>query len=357
MVSPAKGLYLNRLRIAIKQRVKMQIKSVIPKPYEKSIYPAISFEVEIAFRKLLETIVAIEGQLESDDGKIIANVFEVIQRRRTNDVGAKGSALDSQFEEASYSPILIALLDREAVQHLENRRMKNKKHDVYLTLNLNVKSLTSRARISYLHRVESNVARLPQIRFSTDSGKQVDGKMIVYAYDDRFSTSYNNMWIISGDGGPVFLSINEEILKKENIRINSVDWIHDYAPKLKLGEYFIVEIPKGKMAIKKAWEYVDKAEECYRQWDTKGAYANCREVGKVLSQAVKKKFKNKPTIKKWKRAIDKFETLCSLNLHLEDIKEQKPEGDISIGKPETEHIIIVTKALIKYAEELLQEKS
>lgn len=49
---------------------------------------------------------------------------------------------------------------------------------------------------------------------------------------------------ISSDGKPMFLSVNEEILKKKNIRINSVDWIHDYAPKLELGEYFIVEIEK-----------------------------------------------------------------------------------------------------------------
>jgi len=334
----------------------MRIVSVIPRPYDKSIYPAISFEVEIARVNLQEAIIGIEGQLESDDGKILANVSEVTLKKRTHDLGARGSAGDSKFIETSYRSTLIALLDRKAVEYLENRRMKNKKHDVYLTLNLSVRSLTSKATISHLHRVESNVEKLPRIRFPTASGKTVDGKIIAYAHDSKFSTAYSNMWIISGDGKPIFLSVNEETLKKENIRINSVDWIHDYAPKLELGEYFIVEIPKGKMTIKKAWEYVEEAEECYRQWDTKGAYANCREVGKVLSQAVKKKFKNNPPIKKWKRAIDKFETLCSLNLHLEDIKEQEPKGEISIGPAETEHILIVTKALIKYAEELLEEK-
>jgi hypothetical protein len=46
--------------------------------------------------------------------------------------------------------------------------------------------------------------------------------------------------------------------------------------------------------------------------------------------------------------------LTSLDLHEEDIKEEEPKGEVTIGKPETEHILIVTKALIKYAEELLQ---
>ena len=40
---------------------------------------------------------------------------------------------------------------------------------------------------------------------------------------------------------------------------------------------------------------------------------------------------------------------------MEDIKEERPEGDIKIGKAEAEHILVITKALIKYAEELLKE--
>jgi len=51
------------------------------------------------------------------------------------------------------------------------------------------------------------------------------------------------------------------------------------------------------------------------------------------------------------------ETLTSMDLHEEDIKEQEPKGEIFIGRSDTEHVLIVTKALIKYAEELLQEKN
>lgn len=45
-----------------------------------------------------------------------------------------------------------------------------------------------------------------------------------------------------------------------------------------------------------------------------------------------------------------------MDLHKEEITKEKPEGAILVGKSEVEHILIVTKALIKYAEELLQEK-
>ena len=80
-------------------------------------------------------------------------------------------------------------------------------------------------------------------------------------------------------------------------------------------------------------------------------------MGSLLEREIKKKFKNDPIIKKWKRAIGKFENLTSMDLHEEDISQEKPSGKITVGRPETEHVLIVTKALIKYAEELLKEES
>lgn len=265
---------------------------------------------------------------------------------------------DSDFKETIYNTTLIAPLDQRALSYIEDRRMKNKKRDVFLTLCLHIKSIVTKATVSHFHEIADGSAGIPSsVRVSSSSGGRAEGRILAYGYDSQFSTQFTNLWIISSDGSPVFLTINDQILKKERIRIPSVDWIHDFEPKLGLDEYFIVEIPKGKGVVKEAWDYVEKAEECYRQWDTKGAYANCREVGKLLDRTINRKFRNDPITKKWKRAIEKFETLTSLDLHEEDIKEQEPKGEISIGRPEAEHILIVTKAMIKYAEELLEEKS
>ena len=335
----------------------MQIKNVVPKPYEKSISPAISFEVEIAHIKFQEAIVRVDGWLESDDGKILANVVGfTLEKSKSNEVGARDSGFDSKFKETVYNATLFAPLSRRAVDYIEKRRMKNEKRDVYLTLNLNVKSIVSKASISHLHTIEARRMGLPS-EITTSSGRtRVEGIM-AYAYDPKFSTRYANRWILSGNGSPVFLSLVEQSFRKEGVRIPSTDWIHDYVPKLELGEYFVVEIPKGKMVMKKAWEYIEKAEECSRQWDTKGVYAHCREAGDFLNGAIKKKFRNDPIVKKWKRVIEKFNKLTSLDLHEEQIIEEEPKGEIFIGRPETEHILVVTKALVKYAEELLQEKS
>ena len=334
----------------------MEIRRVVPKPYEESVLPAITFEVEIAHVNLREAIISIGGCLESDDGKILAKVG-VMPEPATKDaeIGAGGSRFDSRFTESVHRAILFAHLDKKALSYIENRRMVNKKRDVYLTLNLNVRSIVSRARVSHFHEIDAESIGLPpQVRIFPSSGRRTEGKILAYGHDSQFSSEFNNLWILSGDGSPTFLNINDQIMKKEGIRIPSLDWIHDFVPKLGLGEYFIVEIPKGKEVITEAWDYVEKAEECYRQWDTKGAYANCREVGKLLSRTIKQEFRNDPIIKKWKRAIEKFDKLTSLDLHEEDIKEEEPKGEILVGRPEVEHILIVTKALIKYAGELVQ---
>jgi len=335
----------------------MQIKSVTPKPFENSIPPGISFKIEIVHVKFQEAIVGIEGWLTSDDGKILAKVGEALPEAATSDeIGARGSTNDSQFKETVYNSTFIVPLGKKALNYIEKRRMDNEKRDVFFTLRLNIRTIQSKAIISHLHEIDSRSITTQPVEVTRHSGVKTKANLIAYVHDPDFYSDRSNRWVISGNRGQVFLNVLSQSFEKSGIRIPSTDWIHDYAPKLELGEYFIVEILKGKKVIKKAWEYIEKAEECYRQWDTKGAYANCREVGKLLNELIKKKFKNNPIIKKWKRAIEKFNTFASLDLHVEDIIKERPEGEIVIGRSDTEHILFVTKALIKYVQELLLEK-
>jgi len=337
----------------------MEIKKILPKPYEKSISPGISFDVEIGYTKYEKAIIGISGWLETDDKKIIAEIREEVpEKAEYSEIGAGDSCFDQEFKEDVYKTTLIALLDRRALRHIEKRRMEDRKGDVKLTLNLNVKTVDSRAVISHVHEVEPEKIGLQPVEVYVGR-KTTDWSVLIYAYTPEYSSSRSNKWILSGNGRPVFIAISEQPLKKE-IRIPSTDWIHDYAPKLELGEYFIVEIPKGKGVIKEAWSYVEKAEECFRRWETKGVYANCREVGYLLDRIVKEKFgKDSFNYKeRWGRAYSRFEHLSSLDLHLEELKQRQQymRGDVKIGKNDAEHILTVTKLLIKYAEELLGEE-
>jgi len=331
----------------------MRIEKITHNPYDKSVLPSIVFEIEIKHKKYQEAIVGVYGWLETDDGKIVASINEIPKESKAKELRARGSYLDKDFKEEIYKTKVIAQLTRQALDYIEKRRGADRKKNVNFILNLIIKYIHSRAVISPSYLIDPKDIGLNKIQVSTSRGEE-KGEIIVYASDDEFCTSHTNRWIISGDGGPVFLEVREQLLKKD-VTISSVDWIYDYVPKFGMGEYFIIEIPKGEKIIKEAWDYVEKAEECFRTWDTKGVFANCREVGKLLDKIVSNKFKNSPAIKKWKRAIEKFNYSASLDLHLEDIKEEKPKGDVEIKRGEAEHILIITKALIKYAEELLKE--
>ncbi len=168
-----------------------------------------------------------------------------------------------------------------------------------------------------------------------------------------------NRWIISGRDKPTFLAVSEQSLKKD-VLIKSTDWIHDYAPKLGLGEYFIVEIPIDRKEIKDAWSLIEEAEEAFRRWDIGSVYNKCRKVGYELDRVIMSKFgKDSFNYKeRWGRAYAKFEHLASLEQHLEEIKakskQYKPK-EIKVSKADAEHLLIITKALIKFAEELLRE--
>ncbi len=335
----------------------MRIKKIDPIPYEKSIFPGISFDVEIGYTKYQEAIVGISGWVETDDGKIIAEVREdVPDKTKYCEVGARQSHFDKEFKEDVHKTTLVALLDRRALNHIEKRRMEDRKGDVKLSLNLIVKIVHSRTVISHVHEIKPEDIGLESLEIYAGR-KTRDWNFLVYAYDPEYS-SRTNKWLLSSDGKPIFLTIYEQSLKG-TVRIPSTDWIHDYAPKLELGEYFIVEMPKGKEIIKEAWRYIEKAEECFRRWDTKGVYANCREVGYLLDRIIKEKFgkDNFNYKERWGRAYGRFEHLTSLDLHLEQLKQKQQYmlEEIKIGKDDAEHILTVTKLLTKYAEELVGE--
>ena len=341
----------------------MKIENIEVKPYERSIFPAMSFEVEISYIKYREAITGVNGWLETDDGKIVAEINEATPETTMSDeLGARDSSFDANFREEIYKTTLITLLDKRALDHIERRRMGDRKGDTKLTLSLNVKSIESKAEISHLHEVDPESMGLSPISIQTDR-RESKGEMIVYANDPEFSSGRVNRWILSGDGNPIFLSVEKRLLKEEKT-IPSSDWIQDYAPKLGLGEYFIVEIPKGNKIIEKAWNYVEGAEDCYRRWDTKGVYANCRDAGSLLDGTINTEFGKDSFIygERWGRTYKRFKNMsfsdfASLDLHLEDIKKSPkyvPE-DVKIDKADAEHVLIVTKALIKYAGELLRE--
>ncbi len=334
----------------------MRIRSIDHKPGENYVSPGIRFPTRLRYTEFEEAVMGVSGWLETADGKIIASLEEEHAEAIVHsEIGARGSSFDSQFKTSDYETVLAASLDSRALDHIEKMRVKDEKRDVHFTLDLIVRSIDSRALVSHVHVVnQTDLGMRVTTEIYTGSRSTKDYQFLVYARDSGFSADQNNRWLISGNDRPVFLTTTRQTLKKA-VTIRSSDWIHDYAPVLHLGEYFVIEIPKGQRTIEKAWKYIESAEESFRGWRIKEVYANCREVGSLLDKTIKQRFKkgSYDYDDRWGGAYGRFEHLTSLGLHVEDLEEKHGAGEVDIGRVDAEHLLIVTKALIKYAEELL----
>lgn len=88
-------------------------------------------------------------------------------------------------------------------------------------------------------------------------------------------------------------------------------------------------------------------------------YGNCREPGVLLDRSIKDKFgpSGFSYLIRWKRAYDGFADLASWSLHLEDLKRSPKYSPASVqtNKSDAEHVLLRTKELLKYAEEILED--
>src|SRR4029077_3773414 len=129
-------------------------------------------------------------------------------------------------------------------------------------------------------------------------------------------------------------------------------------PALGANNYFIVEVSARNERTAPAWALIERAESAFGRWDTKAVFAHCREAAVSLTALVEKykpedAFLNR---ERWGRAIKEFNHFASLDLHLEEKRANSAYSatHVNIEKPDAECLLIFTKALAKYAEELIR---
>jgi hypothetical protein len=171
----------------------------------------------------------------------------------------------------------------------------------------------------------------------------------VVAFLGRISGTQSNTEVLTG---------LERSCSQTYIEIPQSHWVNRVLPALGSNTYFIVEVPARNERTATAWALVERAETAFGRWDTKAVFAHCREAAIALSTLVEKHRPEDSFLKRerWGRAIKEFNHFASLDLHLE---EKKASGDYSIDnvrieKMDAECLLIFTKALAKYAEEMIR---
>jgi hypothetical protein len=309
------------------------------------------------YQESAEVITAVGGRLLTHEGVVVSHLHEDYSGKpdeQPKKLAARGSQFDQQFfKPGKYVASLVGQFDERALRKIDDSRFKDSKRDVKLKLELAVKILESVALVDQLTDIEAkNLIPGKALTIPRLQGGETPANVVVRGYDPQFSSNRNNGWSISGNSNPTYLQFKLQRVDC-SYRIPSTDWINDYVPTLGLGRRLVVEIPSEGEVFDKTMTHLSKAEEAFRRWDTKGVFSNCREIGTLLDNHIKGKYPPDSFIVKeeWGRAYSRFNHWASLDLHNEELRKSYGK-EVSTGRPDAECLLLSSKILIKYAQEV-----
>lgn len=350
-------------------------------PAQNYAQSALRFTFSLKFGRSQESPIHVSGKLSIQD-KIIGFLNLETPLPASNLQALRFRGADTGLGDVLIDITMSVVLNRYELDMVERSRRDNKKGDVEFKLSVSVRYLRNLAELSQIKVLPLNnvpfakqyynevakilnldAARIPiELLFHAFQGGEY------YQNNSNLLFVVENAEAVGNNPGGGYL-ITETLNREYNERIHSSDWINDFAPVFGLGEFFVVEIPTGNKTIKDAWELISKAEMSYKKWDIEGVASSCRLVGQNLDGYLKEKFGEKSFTynERWGRiygaAKTGFKGWVSMPLHSEDIKNEGAGGakyerpDVKSDEADAESILLITKALIKYAEKLVHDSN
>jgi hypothetical protein len=138
-------------------------------------------------------------------------------------------------------------------------------------------------------------------------------------------------------------------------------WVKNILPDLGWGDFIILEVPVGGKPLTSSWEYLNKAQNAFDNWDTESLAANARNLVKNLTMSLAQKLgKEHPAYRfNWRRAANKEKKdVFSVALHEVDLSEIEGYDitDVKFKRADAEFALNYARILMKYAQELYERK-
>ncbi|MGB9760156.1 MAG: hypothetical protein ACP5IT_10060 [Thermoproteota archaeon] len=249
----------------------VKIENIEVLPPDKWLEPCLIIKCEVSIPPN-ECVTEIKGLLLTEDDKIIGKLEEIpdfsqgakeIDNLFASENFQYQEMLKSKFKKSSIFCFSVPLTQR-AIDCIEKVREKRPKHDVELKVRFLLKYLVSNIATSHLHEIslqnlpsslKDEFAKIPELK---KEGEIHSYSLIVYKYDSNFSPSRTNMWVLSSDSGPKFLSFHKS--EEEHLHtIHYDEWVYDFLPKLKAYTVMTIEVPTFEQTS--ACEHLTKATE------------------------------------------------------------------------------------------------
>lgn len=202
-------------------------------------FPGLGMSVACDFDLNYEAILSVHGWVASADNKLVGPILPRKLASHSS-IPLLAREVTTRKETGSIEVECFVPLPRESIRYIERMRIREKKRDVVLNTNVYLNALVSKAKLSHISAPEELAVskRFPDLR-RPDFDKAY---LTSYKYDRDFSSSKDNMWLLSGEAGTKFLEFDSRPFSTL-VTISASDWVQDYAPILGLGRYISVELP------------------------------------------------------------------------------------------------------------------
>ena len=221
---------------------------------ESYFEPTIKVELEWQYEISQESPVNIFGNI-SFMGKIVGRLLPKDLQSQAFNLGP--TDYNRNYGPKTLKMDLTATMDRKIITHLNEARRSSSKGDVNLTLELFATHIVNMAWVSYIEELKVDDPSFPanlktvkeNIRFKDSNSIS----FLLYVYPNHLGTfqqNRENLNLISANGSGLnagYLSVKTEKIVLE-APIKSSDWVHDFLPKLGMGQYEIIEIPRVETA-------------------------------------------------------------------------------------------------------------
>lgn len=212
----------------------MRLISIEPRPESRFVEPALLLDVMIAYPMGLKAPLDLLVTVRAGDriiGTARSSTFGL--GMTTLESAAEGRKDRDQEQTQKWSTVLA--LSARVLDFLEDLRSKDRKRDVVLQCDVEIQALVSNVVTAHI-RTGGEVA----------DGRGGKAEMLTYKYDPNFRPDYTNMWVLSGDGGRVFLRC-EGTRFQTSITISASDWVHEYLEVWSMTRYVVIELPQPEV--------------------------------------------------------------------------------------------------------------
>lgn len=259
----------------------MRIVTIIPKPEPQCVESSLFLDLVLAFHRGQRIPLDLLVQVRTEDKRLlgVAHPSAFGQDKLGLEAGESG-----QSSEATLAVQVVLPLSPKQIDYVEGLRSKHRKGDVVLECAVEGQFLVSKVVNAPL-----KTGKDLQPQGHGDGG----GKVVLYKQQDHrdpFHSQVTNMWVLSGDGGRMFME-RDTLRHTATITISSGDWLHDFATPWRATRYMVVELPQPELLtstsnidhrVNAAIDAARKAAESLSKGDWNDVVEDLRPVWELL---------------------------------------------------------------------------